>query len=109
MLRGKTVPIDVTLNQLKTGGVLTPETCGWHYQEGLTLRDHECALFWDKAGLGHNGERLAGGGHIVTFVNGDKRHVKETEWQAFVAEQASLKEEAIRRKAQRDEARARQE
>lgn len=48
------------------------------------------ALFWDKEGLGHNGERLSGGGHIVTFVYGNRDHIPAAEWDAFLAEQQKL-------------------
>jgi len=58
-------------------------------------------LFWDKEGLGHNGERLEGGGHIVTFLWGGSRHILEKEWDEFLAEQAKLF--AQRKNAQQDE------
>ena len=35
-LRGKIVPEDAVRARLKAGELLTPETCGWHYVEGLT-------------------------------------------------------------------------
>jgi hypothetical protein len=71
LLRGKTVPEPVVKGILERGELLTPETCGWHYVEGLRLDDdHRLALFWDKAGLNHNGGRLTQGGHVVMFVNG---------------------------------------
>ena len=55
----------------RSGKLLAPETCGWHYVEGLRLDDdRRLALFWDKAGLDHNGGRMPQGGHIVIFVNG---------------------------------------
>ena len=39
MLRGKTVPESVVREILERGVLLGPETCGWHYVEGLTLAD----------------------------------------------------------------------
>src|SRR6267142_2049671 len=67
-LRGKTVPESIVRARLEAGELLTPETCGWHYVEGLRKDDDpRLALFWDKVGLGHNGERLSGGGHWVCF------------------------------------------
>ncbi len=69
LLRGKTVPLAVVEAALRNGGELTPETCGWHYVEGLRADDDpNIALLWDKVGLGHNGERLSDGGHTVFFV-----------------------------------------
>jgi hypothetical protein len=55
-LRGKTVPLNVTEEGLETGK-LGPDSCGWHYVEGLTdTDDPQIAILWDKVGLGHNGE-----------------------------------------------------
>jgi hypothetical protein len=50
------------------------------------------ALFWDKAGLGHNGQRLRDGGHKVFFVRGmsSSRYVTAAEWPAFIEEQKAL-------------------
>lgn len=91
VLRGKSVPYDRVKEILESGRLLSPETCGWHYVEGLTLRDDpELALFWDKAGLGHNGERLPDGGHIVIFIHGNKRYIPEKDWSSFLAKQRKL-------------------
>ena len=66
ILRGKTVSESQVVPRLEAGQLLSPELCGWHYVEGLRRdSDRRLALFWDKVGLGHNGEILAGGGHIV--------------------------------------------
>ncbi len=90
-LRGKTVPEAVVVSRLESGQLLSPELCGWHYVEGLrTDGDPRIALFWDKVGLGHNGERLAGGGHVVTFVSGPPRHIPAAEWEGFLSEQQNL-------------------
>ena len=52
LLCGKTVAVGVTRDRLEGGLPLTPETCGWHYVEGLTLKDDKrIALVWDKARL----------------------------------------------------------
>jgi hypothetical protein len=65
VLQGKTVPLDVVKVTLERGSRLGPDTCGWHYVEGLRLDDDpRLALCWDKVGLGHNGERLPDGGGI---------------------------------------------
>jgi hypothetical protein len=97
LLRGKTVPEEVARARLEAGELLTPDTCGWHYVEGLRHDDDSrLALFWDKAGLGHNGERLSAGGHFVGFVNGEIRYVAGAEWDAFLAEQMRLRAEVKR-------------
>jgi hypothetical protein len=73
------------------GELLTPETCGWHYVEGLRLDDDpRIALFWDKVGLDHNGGRLAEGGHFVMTVDGQRKYIPEAEWEEFLAEQSKL-------------------
>jgi hypothetical protein len=92
LLRGKTVPEAAVQARLDHRELLTPDTCGWHYIEGLTLADDSgLALFWDKEGLGHNGQRLSDGGHIVMFVSGFSKHIPATQWQSFLDEQASLR------------------
>jgi hypothetical protein len=91
LLRGKTVPESVVKGILEHGKLLAPETCGWHYVDELRLDDdHRLALFWDKAGLTHNGGRMSQGGHIVMFVSGFREHITETEWESFLKEQQTL-------------------
>jgi hypothetical protein len=91
LLRGKIVPESSVRVRLDSGQLLTPETCGWHYVEGLRQDDdHRLALFWDKLGLGHNGERLSDGGHWVYFVGFSSEYVPESRWEAFLAEQERL-------------------
>jgi hypothetical protein len=100
-LRGKTVPVEVIGPILDRGGLLGPDTCGWHYVEGLTQNDdRRLALLWDKVGLGHFGERYRSGSREVLFVGGDIRSLSAAEWPAFLEEQqrllASRDEAAIR-------------
>ena len=78
--------------RLNAGQLLTPETCGWHYVEGLRKDDDSrLALFWDKAGLGHFGERLSDGAHVVYFVNSVTEYVAGDRWEEFLAEQERLR------------------
>ncbi len=89
--RGKTVPIEVVRTILERGGRLGPDTRGWHYVEGLRLDDdRRLALCWDKVGLGHNGQRLSGGGHTVLFVNFVPEYIPGSKWNAFLDEQKAL-------------------
>lgn len=91
LLRGKTVPLDEVETILNRGDLLGPETCGWHYVEGLTKNDDpRIAIIWDKVGLGHNGEALKPGGHSVIFLNGEEKYVPESEWPEFLEEQQRL-------------------
>ena len=63
----------------------------WPYVEGLRLEDDPgTAIFWDKVGLGHNGERLADGGHLVHFVKLGFEYISGSEWQAFLEKQEKL-------------------
>jgi hypothetical protein len=91
MLRGRIVPLRTVQESLEKGQPLGPETCGWHYVEGLRKDDDpRLAIFWDKVGLGHNGERLQPGGHTVFFVNGLSHYVEPNEWDGFLKEQQRL-------------------
>lgn len=94
LLRGRTVSEAVVREALKRDGKLGPESCGWHYVEGLRVDDDpNLAIFWDKVGLGHNGQRLSRAGHTVLFVAGDRRFIPESDWPAFLSEQHRLLEE----------------
>lgn len=91
LLRGKTVPVEKVEKLLAAGRRLDPETCDWHYVDGLTKSDDgRIAIFWDKVGLGHNGQRLPEGGHSVYFLNYEHRVVTDAEWPQFLEEQAKL-------------------
>jgi hypothetical protein len=91
LLRGKTVSEEVVQGVLDRGERLGPETCGWHYVEGLTLNDDpRLAIFWDKIGLGHNGERLPPGGHWVMRFHHQREYIAGPDWEAFLQEQKKL-------------------
>src|SRR5262249_43229573 len=91
ILRGKSVPLAVVQDILDRGELLGPDSCGWHYVEGLTLNDDpRLAVFWDKVGLGHDGQRLGEGDHIVTSLGGQRPLVTGLEWPGFLEEQQKL-------------------
>jgi hypothetical protein len=90
LLCGKTKSPEVADKILKQGQPLGPDTCDWHYVEGLTLADDpQLAIVWDKVGLGHNGERLDGG-HSVLRLNGQEEIITASEWPKFLEEQRQL-------------------
>jgi len=90
-LRGKTVRLEVAQAALARNGKLGPESCDWHYVEGLTdTDDPQIAILWDKVGLGHNGERLKWGGHSVVLVDGSEQHVSGAKWPEFLQQQKQL-------------------
>lgn len=91
VLQGKTVPLAAVRAALARGERLGPDTCGWHYVEGLRRGDdRRLALFWDKVGLGHHGERLPDGGRTVFFVGGRSEYVEGARWEEFLREQQAL-------------------
>lgn len=93
LLRGKTAPKDVVEEMLAKGELLGPETCGWHYVEGLRSDDDSrLALFWDKAGLGHNGERMANGDRKISRISRANETIPGPEWKSFLQEQKMLLE-----------------
>jgi hypothetical protein len=92
-LQGRTVPLETVGRILQDGERLGPNSCGWHYVEGLRLGDDpRLALFWDKVPLGHNGQRNSDGGHRVFFVRAvmDHQYIPGAEWEQFLDEQARL-------------------
>jgi hypothetical protein len=101
LLRGKAVSVQKAQALLAQGKVLDADTCGWQYVEGLTKSDdRELAIFWDKIGLGHHGERLPSGGHSVVFLDGNRKVVPAKDWPQFLEQQnkllASRNESAIK-------------
>jgi hypothetical protein len=90
VLRGKTVPVEKVRSILERGELLGPDSCGWHYVEGLTTSDDPgLALVWDKVGLGHNGQDI-GGGHSVWFLDCHEEIVTAKEWPGFLKRQEEL-------------------
>lgn len=91
LLHRRDVPVTLVQDMLSRGQLLDASTCGWNYVEGLRVdSSSKLALFWDKEGLGHNGQRLSGGGHIVTFVGGMREHIPAARWEDFLVEQRTL-------------------
>jgi hypothetical protein len=103
VLRSRTVPEAAVRARLEAGELLTPQTCGWHYAEGLRRYDDpRLALFWDKAGQGLTDALQSAGGHLVFFIGGVVEYVAGDRWQEFLAEQ-----ERLRAAVKRSQARAR--
>ena len=101
LLRGKIVPEAAVQARLDQGQRLTPETCGWHYVEGLRGDDEgQIAVCWDKVGLDHFGGLLPAGGHTVLYLLGNHGTISAAEWPNFLDEQQKLiaKSKAARRK-----------
>ncbi len=95
-LRGKTVPEETVKSILERGELLGPDTCGWHYVEGLTTSDDSrLALVWDKVGLDHFGGNL-NGGHSVWFLHRGEEIVPASDWPQFLELQETLMARAER-------------
>jgi hypothetical protein len=92
VLRGRTAAEAAVRARLEAGVLLTPQTCGWHYAEGLRrFDDPGLALFWDKAGQGYTDALLSEGGHLVFFIGGIIEYVSGDRWEEFLAEQERLR------------------
>ena len=91
ILRGMIVPESRVLEVLNRGGQLGPDTCGWHYVEGLSEgADPGIAILWCKEVLGHNGQRSRDGGRQVLFVDGAPKWIPGKDWTSFLKEQEQL-------------------
>ncbi len=100
VLRGKIVPFKDVDARLKRGELLTHESCGWHYVEGLRMDDDDrLGLFWDKVGLDHNGGVLPNGDQIVWFASLTKERIPGVDWQKFLADQKRLRDEVVKWRA----------
>ena len=96
-IRGKNIPRAIADTALIKDGVLGPESCGWHYIEGLREDDDpQIAALWDKVrGLGHNGQRRPGMAHEVSLLDGSHTGISEAEWPKFIADQKARLAEVI--------------
>jgi len=96
LLGGKHIPKEIAARAF-TNGTFGPDTCGWHYVEGLRADDDpDLAIAWDKVtGLGHNGERRRGLMHEVVFVGGFTKYISKDKWSKFVKEQMEKLERVI--------------
>ena len=92
ILRGKHVSQKTVDEALARDSLLGPDSCGWHYVEGLRTNDEpQIAVAWDKArGLNHGGRRMRGLEHEVILVDGSVLLISQEKWPAFVEEQKRL-------------------
>jgi hypothetical protein len=90
-LRGMTVSRKKVQGILDRGGLLGPDSCGWHYVPGLTLADDPgLALLWCKTALNHNGSPSKDGGREVLFIGRGREWVSGDGWPAFLERQKDL-------------------
>ena len=92
ILAGKRKSVKIAERILASGGRLSPETCDWHYVEGLTDSDYsEIAIFWDKSNLDHAGRRMFDGSHEVFRIRSvSPEYIPASRWADFLAEQQRL-------------------
>jgi hypothetical protein len=97
LLRGKHLPQSVVDDALNRHGVLSPESCGWHYVEGLREDDNpNLAVAWDRVtGLDHNGRRRSDLQHEILRLDGSSGFISKGRWSAFIEEQQMLIAETI--------------
>jgi len=105
LLAGKAGNPNAARKILESGKLLGPDTCNWHYEEGLRESDPSgVALLWDKVpGLGHNCERRPDGGREVVFMGGQGSWIPGTNWPAFLEEQRHKMAEIKERRREESE------
>ena len=88
-IRGKNIPLAVAKAAWERDGHLGPDSCGWHYIEGLREDDDPTiAVVWDKPwGLGHNGQRIRGLGRSIVLLDCVKSGIMLKDWPKFAMEQ----------------------
>jgi hypothetical protein len=97
VLAGEAVPEETVQARLRAGELLTPETCGWHYVEGLRSDDDpRLALFWDKPAPGWRAAQLSLGARFVIFLGGSVECIPPNRWEEFLAEQEWLRAGLVR-------------
>ena len=101
LLSGMTIPREKVEAILTGGELLGPESCGWHYVEGLTeSTDPEIAILWCKEPLGHYGQRTKDKSREVLFVSGQYKSIPGDKWDEFLKEQERrLAQRSVREKA----------
>jgi len=106
LLRGKHIQQKVVDQALRRDGVLGPESCGWHYVEGLREDDDpQTAVIWDKVtGLWHNGNRRSGSSimHEIIRLDGAMEFISRERWPEFVAEQKKLLADTMAKRSKSD-------
>lgn len=86
---GKHVPPAVVRSAWEETGRLGPESCGWHYVEGLRQDDDPMiAAAWDKVvGIDHFGQRRRGFAREVVYLDGSAAGISMKNWPQFALEQ----------------------
>lgn len=89
VLGGKNVRQEIVDTIVDQKGKFGPETCGWHYVEGLREDDDPGIMVaWDKVvGLWHNGDRRPGLMHEAVFLDGSNQFISKKSWPQFLVEQ----------------------
>ncbi len=100
ILRGKNLAQADIDAALARDGFLSPQSCGWHYVEGLREDDDpKLAVVWDRTtGLDHNGRRRSGLIHEVIMLDGSMHLIFEGKWKEFVETQRKLLSETMARR-----------
>jgi hypothetical protein len=76
------------------GAELSDLQSSWVYFPGFkSTDDPNLAVIWERVGgVKFNGRRAEPGSHAVGFADGTHRQVRAADWEAFVQEQARLRE-----------------
>jgi hypothetical protein len=94
LLAGISGDIKLAERELSSKSDISDEASSWVYWPGFQITDDpKIAIIWEKrAGLRFDGKRISGG-HIVGFIEGSSRVISDSDWDQFLREQKTLRQQ----------------
>jgi hypothetical protein len=95
LLAGISGDIKLAERELSSKSDISDEASSWVYWPGFRdTDDPKIAIIWERrSGFRFDGKRIPGG-HAVGFIDGINRVISDSDWDEFLREQKSLREQA---------------